>query len=86
MPKNSFSSFTEVVKMLLQAGSQYYSMKSNATNLSTPLHTAVETSNIDCINVLLDAGVSVTCFNNRGETPLHLCVKKQLELPLQVYI
>nr|QDR50968.1 TRPA5 [Heliconius melpomene] len=75
--------FTEVIKMLLQAGSQFHSMKPDSTNLDTPLHTAAEMSNIDCINVLLGAGVSVTCFNEPGETPLHLCVKKQLELPLQ---
>lgn len=72
--------------MLLQAGSQFHSMKPGATNLNTPLHTAAEMSNIDCISVLLDAGVSVTCVNTSGETPLHLCVKKELELPLQVFI
>ncbi|CAH2097462.1 unnamed protein product [Euphydryas editha] len=76
--------FTEVVKILLNAGSQYNSMKAGGLNLETPLHTAVKLGNIDCIKALLDAGVSISCLNSAGLTPLHLCVKDKLEEPLQI--
>lgn len=71
--------------MLLNAGSQFNSMKAGGLNMNTPLHTAVEMGNVDCIKALLDADVSITCLNSAGLTPLHLCVKHKLEVPLQVY-
>ncbi|CAF4858679.1 unnamed protein product [Pieris macdunnoughi] len=77
--------FTEVIKMLIKAGGRHNSMRSDGINdIDTPLHTAVELSNIDSIKQLLDIGVSVGCLNTAGQTPLHLCVKKQLEQALQV--
>ncbi|XP_052743946.1 transient receptor potential channel pyrexia-like isoform X2 [Bicyclus anynana] len=91
--------FTEVVKRLLAAGGQIYSMKSRGLGLptkqktdssdeqgwmDTPLHTAVELSNIECINELLEAGASIACLNTKGITPLHVCVNKELEEPLKI--
>nr|XP_026490186.1 transient receptor potential channel pyrexia-like isoform X1 [Vanessa tameamea] len=78
------SNFTEVVKMLINAGSQFNSMKGSGFNVDTPLHIAAELGNIDCIKELLDAGVSITCLNSSGQTPLHVCVKNELEEPLQI--
>lgn len=70
--------------MLIKAGGSHNSMKSHGiNNIDTPLHTAVELSNIDSIKQLLDIGVSVDCLNAAGQTPLHLCVKKQSEQALQ---
>lgn len=79
-------SFTDVVKRLVTAGGQFYSMKSVGINVDTPLHTAVELSNMDCINELLEAGASIACLDSQGLTPLHVCVKKQLEQTLKVCI
>lgn len=75
-----------MVKRLVTAGGQYYSMKSDGMNLDTPLHTAVELSNMDCINELLEAGASIACLNSKGLTPLHVCVNKELEQTLKVCI
>ncbi|XP_045762667.1 transient receptor potential channel pyrexia-like isoform X1 [Maniola jurtina] len=76
--------FTDVVKRLVTAGGQFYSMKSVGINVDTPLHTAVELSNMDCINELLEAGASIACLDSQGLTPLHVCVKKQLEQTLKI--
>lgn len=67
-------------------GGQFYSMRSGGLNIDTPLHTAVEMSNLDCINELLTAGASIACLNSDGLTPLHVCVNKELEPPLKVDI
>lgn len=82
--KLSNFSFTDVVKRLIAAGGQFYSMRSGGLNIDTPLHTAVELSNLDCINELLAAGASIACLNSEGLTPLHVCVNKELEPPLKV--
>ncbi|XP_039749502.1 transient receptor potential channel pyrexia-like isoform X2 [Pararge aegeria] len=76
--------FTDVVKRLLAAGGHYYSMEGSGMNIDTPLHTAVELSNMDCINELLEAGASIACLNSKGITPLHVCVNKELEPPLKI--
>nr|XP_021194828.2 transient receptor potential channel pyrexia isoform X1 [Helicoverpa armigera] len=75
----------EVIKMLLRAGGHFNTMKnSQLDNLDTPLHTAVEIESLDAIQELLDAGAAVTCLNRAGLTPLHVCVKKNLEEHLQL--
>ncbi|CAK1590891.1 unnamed protein product [Parnassius mnemosyne] len=77
--------FTSILQMLLKAGVIPNTMKSNGlNNVDTPLHTAVELESIESINVLLESGASVRCLNSAGKTPLHVCVKKELEEPLQI--
>lgn len=71
--------------MLLKAGGNFNTMKNNKlNNMDTPLHTAVEIESLEAIQELLDAGAAVTCWNRAGLTPLHVCVKKNLEEHLQV--
>ncbi|KAJ8710567.1 hypothetical protein PYW08_009082 [Mythimna loreyi] len=75
----------DVIKMLLSAGGNYNTMKTNKlNNMDTPLHTAVEIESLEAIRELLDAGAAVTCLNRAGLTPLHVCVKKELEEHLQL--
>ncbi|XP_075985526.1 transient receptor potential cation channel subfamily A member 1-like [Anticarsia gemmatalis] len=77
----------EVIKMLLKSGGTFNTMRSGAgslNNMDTPLHTAVEIESLDAIRELLDAGAAVTCHNQAGQTPLHVCVKKELEEHLQL--
>ncbi|XP_041983044.1 transient receptor potential channel pyrexia-like [Aricia agestis] len=76
--------FTEVVRILLNAGGKFYTMKARGQNIETPLHTAVLLENIESIEDLLNAGVSIACLDSSGQTPLHLCVKNELEDPLQI--
>ncbi|CAG5022591.1 unnamed protein product, partial [Parnassius apollo] len=77
--------FTTILQMLLKAGVIPNTMKPNGlNNLDTPLHTAVELESIESINVLLQSAASVKCLNSAGKTPLHVCVKKELEVPLQI--
>ncbi|CAG5020767.1 unnamed protein product [Parnassius apollo] len=77
--------FTSILQMLLKTGITPNTMKPNGLNkLDTPLHTAVELESIESINVLLQYGASVRCLNSAGKTPLHVCVKKELEEPLQI--
>ncbi|XP_035452147.2 transient receptor potential channel pyrexia isoform X1 [Spodoptera frugiperda] len=77
--------FVEVITMLLKAGGTFNTMKNRSLdNLDTPLHTAVEIESLDGIQELLDAGAVVTCLNRAGQTPLHVCVKKNLEEHLQL--
>lgn len=71
--------------MLTKAGGNFNTMKHNhLNNMDTPLHTAVEIESMEAIQELLDAGAAVTCLNRAGQTPLHVCVKKNLEDHLQV--
>ncbi|XP_026728471.1 transient receptor potential channel pyrexia-like [Trichoplusia ni] len=75
----------EVIKMLLNAGGSFNTMKYNKlNNLDTPLHTAVEIESLETIQLLLDAGAAVTCLNTAGLTPFHVCVKKHLDEHLQL--
>ncbi|XP_014366738.2 transient receptor potential channel pyrexia [Papilio machaon] len=77
--------FLSVLQMLLNAGGTHNTMKTKGiNNIDTPLHTAVEMDDIDSINELLGSGASVKCLNSSGLTPLHVCVKKELEEALQV--
>ncbi|XP_068624920.1 transient receptor potential channel pyrexia-like [Battus philenor] len=79
------SNMLPVIQMLINAGAVHNTMKSKGlNNIDTPLHTAVEMANIDSINELLQAGASVRCLNSTGLTPLHVCVKKELEEPLHI--
>lgn len=74
--------------MLLKAGGTFNTMRSNTDKfnyIDTPLHTAVEIESLEAIQELLDAGVWVSCLNKAGETPLHVCVRKELEEHLQVH-
>ncbi|VVC91355.1 unnamed protein product [Leptidea sinapis] len=81
----NLENLTEVIKTLIKSGGTFNSMRRQGlNNIDTPLHTAVELENIDSIKELLDIGASITCLNPGGQTPLHLCVKKQLEEPLQI--
>lgn len=70
--------------MLLKAGSQFNTMKAGGMNVDSPIHTAVELNNIECILELLDAGISVSCLNSEGKTPLHVCVDKKMDDALKV--
>lgn len=73
--------------MLLKAGGHYNTMRPKGlNNLDTPIHTAVELANMEAIRELLDAGAGVTGLNRAGHTPLHVCVRKELEEELQVVI
>ncbi|KAG6453876.1 LOW QUALITY PROTEIN: transient receptor potential channel pyrexia [Manduca sexta] len=75
----------EVIKMLIKAGGKYNTMNKRAPAfMDTPLHTAVELENLEAIRELLDAGASINRLNRAGLTPLHVCVKKQLEEHLQL--
>ncbi|CAH2057024.1 unnamed protein product, partial [Iphiclides podalirius] len=77
--------FLSVLRMLINAGAVFNTMKPKGLdNVNTPLHTAVEMADTDSINELLDAGASIKCLNAAGQTPLHLCVQKELEEPLQI--
>ncbi|CAB3254545.1 unnamed protein product [Arctia plantaginis] len=76
-----------VIKMLLKAGGTFNTMRSNTDKfnyMDTPLHTAVEIESLEAIQELLDAGVWVSCLNKAGETPLHVCVRRELEEHLQL--
>lgn len=78
-------SFTEVIRMLIKAGGTHNTMcRRGIGHIDTPLHTAVELECLEAIQELLDLGVSVACLNAAGQTALHVCVKKELEEPLQV--
>lgn len=59
-------------------------IKTGLNNLDTPLHTAVELENLDAVKELLNAGAAIHVLNKSGLTPLHVCVKKELEEILQV--
>lgn len=74
-----------MIRILLKAGGRFNTMrKKSLNNLDTPLHTAVELGNMEAINELLAAGAGITKLNRAGLTPLHVCVKKELEDELQV--
>lgn len=53
-------------------------------NMATPLHTAVEIASLEAIKLVLAQGVSASCLNQDGLTPLHVCVKKKLANHLSV--
>lgn len=73
--------------MLLKAGGQFNSMRSKGlNNIDTPIHTAVEMENMEAIKELLEAGAGVSNLNRAGQTPLHVCVKKELEDELYVSV
>ncbi|CAH0760164.1 unnamed protein product [Diatraea saccharalis] len=69
----------------MKAGGENNTMKpSRLDNLTTPLHTAAELENVNAIKELLQLGASIACLNTVGQTPLHVCVKKELEEPLKI--
>lgn len=78
--------FTSVVTQLLKAGGTHYTMRTKRliNNITTPLHTAAELECNYIIQSLLEVGASISCHNGRGETPLHVCVRQELEDPLQL--
>ncbi|XP_063628997.1 transient receptor potential cation channel subfamily A member 1-like isoform X1 [Cydia splendana] len=78
--------FVDVLKMLLKAKGQFHTMRreKGVANVDTPLHTAVMLDSKEAIELLLEAGAQVSCLNSSGLTPLHLCVKKEQEIALQV--
>jgi cytohesin len=49
----------------------------------TPLHTAVENEDLDSITFLLEKDACIRTWNQAGETPLHLAVRKRLTEPLK---
>lgn len=55
-------------------------------NVVTPLHTAVELDCVEAIQELMELKVSISCLNEAGQTPLHLCVKHKAEVALQVIV
>lgn len=80
-----YVSLVDVIRMLLKAGGRFNTMRRRGLDyIDTPLHTAVELESLDAIKELLDAGATVTCLNRAGQTPLHVCVKKELEEHLKV--
>ncbi|KAG6453883.1 hypothetical protein O3G_MSEX008366 [Manduca sexta] len=79
------NNFAEVIKLLLKANPGNRSI--NQLKIShTPLHTAVEVGSIEGIAELLAVGASVSCLNQDGLTPLHLCVKKKQKDHLQIFL
>ncbi|XP_073962846.1 transient receptor potential cation channel subfamily A member 1-like isoform X2 [Choristoneura fumiferana] len=77
--------FVDVMRLILKAKGMFYTMKEKGVNhVDTPLHTAVLLESKEGIELLLDAGAAVSCLNSSGLTPLHVCIKKELEEPLQV--
>lgn len=73
------------MRLILKAKGKFYTMKDKGVNhVDTPLHTAVLLESKEAIELLLDAGAAVSCLNSSGLTPLHVCIKKELEEPLQV--
>lgn len=60
----------ETALLLLEAGAAANAMP----NGKTPLHVACETSDADCVAVLLAHGAKVTSLSLSGHTPLHYCV------------
>ncbi|XP_056875997.1 LOW QUALITY PROTEIN: ankyrin repeat and SOCS box protein 4 [Takifugu flavidus] len=60
----------ETALLLLEAGAAVNSMP----NGKTPLHVACETSDADCVAVLLAHGAKVDSLSLSGHTPLHYCV------------
>ncbi|KAI8432515.1 hypothetical protein MSG28_013516, partial [Choristoneura fumiferana] len=79
------ATFVDVMRLILKAKGMFYTMKEKGVNhVDTPLHTAVLLESKEGIELLLDAGAAVSCLNSSGLTPLHVCIKKELEEPLQV--
>ncbi|CAH0403188.1 unnamed protein product [Chilo suppressalis] len=77
--------FTEVLRLIIRAGGENNTMKPQRLNdVTTPLHTAAELENVPAIKELLQIGASIACLNTAGQTPLHVCVKKELEEPLKI--
>ncbi|XP_026331563.1 transient receptor potential channel pyrexia-like [Hyposmocoma kahamanoa] len=73
--------------MLLEAGGQFNTMKAEGiNNVNTPLHTAVELDSQDTITELLNSGASITCLNEAGQTPLHVCILNKLEESLKMLV
>uniref|UniRef100_H2UV11 Ankyrin repeat and SOCS box containing 4 n=1 Tax=Takifugu rubripes TaxID=31033 RepID=H2UV11_TAKRU len=62
----------ETALLLLEAGAAVNSMP----NGKTPLHVACETSDADCVAVLLAHGAKVDSLSLSGHTPLHYCVHR----------
>ncbi|KAL4716023.1 hypothetical protein ACJJTC_003812 [Scirpophaga incertulas] len=84
---NQFSAveLAEVIRLIYDAGGRYNTMKPGGVdNVTTPLHRAVELTNIKAIKELLKIGASIDCLNLAGETPLHVSVRKKLQGPLKV--
>ncbi|CAK1543481.1 unnamed protein product [Leptosia nina] len=74
-----------VIKILVKSGATTNTMKPKGlSDIDTPLHTAVELGNMDAIMELLAIGASVDCLNSEGQTPMHICIIKKLQEPLQV--
>ncbi|XP_063369360.1 transient receptor potential channel pyrexia-like [Cydia amplana] len=76
----------DVIRMLLEAGGTFNTMKGEIDNIDTPLHTSVEIRCLPSIRLLLDAGASVKCLNSSGYTPLHLCVKHKMDEAFKVLL
>ncbi|XP_034937941.1 putative ankyrin repeat protein RF_0381 [Chelonus insularis] len=63
----------EVLKLLLQ-----YTGDINVRDLKgkSPLFEACEVGNVSVINILLENGADMECKDNRGDTPLHIALKR----------
>lgn len=47
------------------------------TMRSTPLHLAAEEGNVDCVELLVQAGGPLNAVNSRGQSALHLAALSQ---------
>lgn len=65
----------EIVELLISAGA---SMEARNTFEETPLHSAVQWSNLIVVEKLLQAGADANARDMMGETPLHLLSDKGL--------
>lgn len=73
-----FISFREVIKILLNAGSKFHTGQDDTKNLiNSPLHVAMELEYLDVADMIIGAGASIKHLNHAGETPVHVCIRKQ---------
>lgn len=75
---------TEVISDLLIEGA--YDINARDPNGDTPLHSAVESQNMDNVNLLLDFGADANAINSSEKTPLFLAIKSRNLTVLKILI
>jgi ankyrin repeat protein len=66
----------QAVQLLLEHGSSTTSVAKNETGV-LPIHCAVQSKDLETIEILLDAEALVCAVDNRGWTPMHYAVSGQ---------
>ena len=69
MPSKKVETVLETLKLLIKHGMD---VTAKDQNLSTPLHLASSSGNLEIVRILMESGADATNMDGSGRTPLHL--------------